>query len=123
MSYNPKHLTLLKTKYDPKAGTAEVAATHKAFAEMSETEQQQFNDFAHVVGNHFLQLMEDLDDGLTELADRFPDETDPRKWDWDDWLRFEDAIDCHKYEEFYRTYAKQEPNLHLVWQEITNRLG
>ena len=119
---NAKHLTLLKVMYDTTAGQQEMLAVGKALSEMTETEQQEFYDFQHVVGNHFVTVMEELDNGLEALADSFPNETDPRKWDLSDWFVFEQAITGHKYEQFYRTYANQQPNIHLVWEEIESRL-
>lgn len=118
-----KYLLLLKTMYDPTAGKQELAAVGKAIAELSETEQVDFNNFQHKVGEVFLQIQADLDKGLEEMADDFPDETDPRKWDVGDWMRFGMAIEGHKFQEFYSTYANQQPNLHLVWKEITDRLA
>lgn len=117
-----KHLSLLKIMYDPKSGKQELESVKKAQLEMSETEQVQFDDFQYKVGNVFLQLKDDLDKGLEELADEFPDETDPRKWESGDWFDFYTAVLGHQYEALYTTYAKQEPNLHLMWEEIEKRL-
>lgn len=117
-----KYLLLLKTLYDPKAGRQEKESVSKALAELTETEQVEFNDFQHVVGEHFLKIREELDKGLDDLADAFPDESDPRKWDVGDWMRFGMAIEGHKYQELYSTYANQQPNIHLMWAEIESRL-
>lgn len=117
-----KYLLMLKTLYAGNAGKAELEAVAKAIAELTETEQVEFNNFQHTVGEHFLKVREELDEGLTAMADQFPEETDPRKWDIDDWYQFSVAIEGHKYAELYRTYSKQEPNIHLVWAEIESRL-
>lgn len=117
-----KYLLLLKTLYNPQAGQQEKVAVQKAFREMSETEQVEFNDFQHIVGEVFLTIQAELDQGLEELADKCPDETDPRKWNIFDWFKFHDAVKGHKYQEVYTTYAKQEPNIHLIWAEIESRL-
>lgn len=117
-----KYLNLLKLMYDPKAGDQDLLAVRRAIGELTETEQVDFNDFSHKVGEVFLKVREELDEGLEELADAFPDETDPRKWNGPDWQMFHAAVEGHKYEELYTTYAKQEPNLHLMWKEIETRL-
>jgi hypothetical protein len=118
-----KYLLLLKTLYDPKSTKAELSAVGKAIAELTETQQVDFNNFQHKVGEVFLQIQADLDKGLDELADDFPEETDPRKWEDEDWVTFDLAVFEHKYEELYRTYAEQKPNLHLMWKEIETRLA
>ena len=123
MNNKQKNLALLKALYDPKTGDQEHIALRRTFGEMSETEQVEFNEYAHVVGNAYTDLLEELDEGLTELADAFPDESDPRKWDDGDWVEFFVAVAGHKYEEFYITYASQKPNFQLVWQEIEQRIG
>lgn len=108
--------------YDPKIGAAELLAVGKAQQDFTETEQVEFNDFQHKVGNIFLELKDELDKGLDDLADAFPEETDPRKWDGQDWQMFHAAVEDHRFEEIYTTYAKQKPNLHLMWEEIESRL-
>lgn len=122
-SSEQKYFLLMRTLSEGKATTAELAAVDKSIAELSETEQVEFNDFQHKVGEVFLKIREDLDQGLTDMADDFPDETDPRKWEAEDWITFEWAINGHQFEHFYRTYARQQPNLHLMWEEIKNRLA
>lgn len=117
-----KYLLLLKTLYNLDAGRQEKEAVGKAIHEMTETEQVEFNNFQHTVGEHFLKIREELDKGLDELADVFPDETDPRKWDTDDWGKFYSAVSGHKFEWFYITYARQEPNIGLMWAEIEKRI-
>lgn len=122
MKNKGKYLTVLKTLYDPKSGKQELEAAGKAIAELTETEQVEFNNFQHTVGEHFLKIRDELDKGLDDLADVFPEETDPRKWHGADWVTFYNAIEGHKFEELYTTYAKQEPNIHLMWEEIESRL-
>lgn len=122
MKNKGKYLTILKTLYDPKSGKQELEAAGKAIAELTETEQVEFNNFQHTVGDHFLKIREELDKGLDDLASAFPEETDPRKWDVGDWWQFDTAVEGHKFEGLYRTYANQQPNLHLMWAEIESRL-
>lgn len=117
-----KYFLLMRTLFEGTATKAVLQAVNKAIGELSETEQVDFNNFQHKVGELFLTIREELDQGLEELAHRFPEETDPRKWDWADWIDFDMAVLNHKYEELYRTYAKQEPNIHLMWKEIESRL-
>jgi hypothetical protein len=117
-----KYMLILKTLYNPEAGRQEKESASKAIHELTETQQVDFNNFQHYVGEIFLKVKEELDQGLEELADRFPDETDPREWDMDDWAKVVAAISGHKYEEIYWTYANQQPNIHLIWAEIEKRL-
>jgi len=117
-----KYLLLLKTLYDPTAGDQDRFAVGRAIHALTETEQVDFNNFQHYVGEHFLKIKEELDKGLDELADEFPEETDPRKWDVGDWYLFDVAVAGHKYENLYRTYAMQQPNIHLMWEEIEKRI-
>lgn len=121
-STDQKYFLLMRTLSENKASKEELAAVDKAIHELSETEQVEFNDFQHKVGEIFLKIREELDEGLEEMADAFPDETDPRKWDADDFLKFHGAVVGHKFEDLYITYATQKPNLHLMWEEIKNRL-
>jgi hypothetical protein len=122
LSTQAKYLTLLKTLYNPKAGDQDKAAVGRAIHQLTETEQVDFNNFQHYVGEIFLKLMEELDKGLEELAPLCPDETDPRKWDAVEWCMFYSAVSNHKFERLYVSYARQEPNLHLVWEEIEKRI-
>lgn len=119
-----KHLTLLKVMYSPKSTRAELLAVQKATSsdQMTETEQVEFADFMHRVGNLHIELNHEMDLELTRMADSFPNETDPRKWDASDWLVFDMAVDGHPFQAIYTTYAKQEDNLHLIWAEIESRL-
>lgn len=121
-STDQKYFLLMRTLSEGKATVEELAAVDKAIHELSETEQVEFNNFQHKVGEVFLKIREELDEGLEELADRFPEETDPRKWDADDWLMFEEAVTGHKFQMLYITYATQTPNINLMWEEIKNRL-
>jgi hypothetical protein len=122
VSTQAKYLLILKTLYNPEAGRQEKETASKAIHELTETQQVDFNNFQHYVGEIFLKIQEELDKGLEELADKCPDETDPRKWNIFDWFKFHDAVKGHKYQEIYTTYAKQEPNIHLIWAEIESRL-
>jgi hypothetical protein len=117
-----KYFLLMRTLSEGTATKAELQAVNKAIAELTETEQVDFNDFQHKVGEVFLKIREELDEGLDEMADAFPDETDPRKWNFADWVQFHDVVKGHKFEELYTTYARQQPNLHLMWKEIETRL-
>ena len=117
-----KYMLILKTLYNPEAGRQEKESASKAIHELTETQQVDFNNFQHYVGEIFLTIQAELDKGLEELADQFPDETDPRKWDADDFLKFHGAVVGHKYENLYTTYANQQPNIHLIWVEIEKRL-
>lgn len=122
MKNKAKYVAMLKVLYAGNAGKQELEAVSKAIAELTETEQVEFNNFQHTVGEHFLKVREELDEGLEVMADEFPEETDPRKWDVGDWYLFDVAVAGHKYEHLYRTYAMQQPNIHLVWKEIESRL-
>lgn len=122
MKNKAKYVTMLKVMYSDLPQQAELDAVNKAIHELTETEQVEFNNFQHTVGEVFLKVREELDAGLEEMAGHFPDETDPRKWDIGEWYMFDLAIAGHKYEELYRTYAEQKPNLHLMWKEIETRL-
>jgi hypothetical protein len=117
-----KYFLLMRTLSEGTASKAELQAVNRALAELTETEQVDFNDFQHKVGEVFLKIREELDQGLDEMADAFPDEPDPRKWNFADWVQFHDVVKGHKFEELYTTYARQQPNLHLMWKEIETRL-
>lgn len=115
-----KHLTILKNLYSN--DRVLVGMARKAMQKLEEEEQDAFTAFQVDVGNLFLELKDELDQGLEDLADVHPEETDPRKWGFDDWLMFETSIKGHKFEEIYRTMAKGEPNINLVWKEIESRI-
>ena len=115
-----KHLTILKNMYS--GDQIMLEAAHKALAPMEEEEREQFNQFQVDVGNIFIEVREELDQAIDDIADVCPDETDPRKWNAVDWAVFELAIAGHKYEEILRTYAACLPNIHLIWKEIDTRL-
>ena len=123
MKVKESHLAILKTLYGAGADNVVRGTAGKAIERMEESEQKEFSAFQQLVGELFIELMEELDKGLEDLADACPHEPDPRKWDLSDWVTFELAIFGHKYEELYRTYAKQEENKHLVWKEIEARLA
>lgn len=115
-----KHLTILKNLYS--GDQIMIEAAHKALSQLEPEEQEQFSKFQVDVGNVFIEVKEELDQALEDLADVCPEETDPRKWNAVDWAVFELAINGHKYEQILRTYAAQLPNIHLIWKEIDNRL-
>lgn len=118
--YRRKHLTILKNMYSGEQIMIEAA--HKAVAQFEPGEQEAFNQFQVDVGHVFIEVKEELDQALTDIADVCPDEPDPRKWNAVDWAVFELAIAGHEYEEILRTYAAQLPNIHLIWKEIDSRL-
>lgn len=123
MKVKQSHLAILKTMYGAGADQVQLQMTKSALERMDEEEKAEFDAFQKLVGDTFIQIMEDLDTGLEELADACPHEQDPRNWDLQDWVTFDLAIFGHKYEDLYRTYAKQEDNKHLVWKEIEARLA
>lgn len=108
--------------YGPKQLSTDIQMVQNSIKRMSEKEQEDFSAFMIQAGEMFTLLMEDLDRELEKLADIFPDETDPRNWDADDFLKFEAAIAGHEYEELWRTYAMQKDNLHLVWAKVLERI-
>lgn len=121
MSHKPSHLLLLKTLYGPQESvTKDMVA--KAIERMSEAEQVEFSNLQHRVGNLWVELQAELEQGLNDMADDFPDEADPRKWKVADWFTFDCAVEGHRFAKLYRTMAMGQPNLHLVWNEIESRL-
>lgn len=118
--YRKKHLTILKNMYSGEQIMIEAA--HKAVSQFEPGEQEAFNQFQVDVGNVFIEVKEELDQALEDIADVCPEESDPRKWNAVDWAVFELAIAGHRYEEILRTYAAQLPNIHLIWKEIDSRL-
>lgn len=123
MKVKASHLAILKTLYGAGADNVVRNTAGNAIGRMDEEETKEFEATQKIVGDIFIELMEELDEGLEELADACPHEPDPREWDLSDWMTFELAISGHKYEEFYRTYATQENNIHLVWKEIEERIA
>jgi hypothetical protein len=117
-----KHKALLRTRYDGTSTKAEIESVTKAIQQMSAGELDAFTKFQFKAGEVFVALMADLDSELERLGDRFPEERDPRNWTLQDWVTFDLAVFEHPYEELWRTYAKQEDNFHLVWQEVVRRL-
>lgn len=115
-----KYLVILKDMYSGDQVRIEMA--HRALGFLSEEERATFDQFQKDVGAVFMEVREELDKSLEELADVCPEETDPRKWNAVDWAVFELAIAGHKYETILRTYAAQLPNIHLIWKEIDTRL-
>lgn len=116
-----KHLTILKNLYSGDRVLIGAAARSQKLFE--EGEQEAFNAFQIDVGNLFLELKDELDQGLEDLADLHPEETDPRKWTGADWHMFEDSIKGHKFEDIYRTMAHGQQNINLIWDVIEDRLN
>lgn len=115
-----KYLVILKDMYSGDQVRIEMA--HRALQFIEGEEREAFEAFQRDVGNVFIEVKEELDQALDDLADHCPEETDPRKWNAVDWAVFELAIAGHKYETILRTYAAQLPNIHLIWKEIDSRL-
>lgn len=92
------------------------------FKSLTEQERADFAAFQLRAGAAYVALMDELEQGLEELADVHPDESDPRKWTDDDWATFKAATESHKFYEFYRTMAAGQNNIDLIWQELTKRL-
>ena len=115
-----KFLTILKNLYSGE--TATINAARKAQEQFEEGEQEAFNQFQIDVGALFLELKEELDQGLEDMADSFPEETDPRKWDVIEWSVFHKAAFGHKFYEIYRTMAQCKDNIDLIWDVIEDRI-
>ena len=115
-----KFLTILKNLYSGE--TATINAARKAQTLMEDKEAVAFATFQIDVGALFLELKEELDQGLEELAPVHPEEPDPRKWDVGDWYQFHLTTQDHEFYEIYRTMAKGEPNIDLIWKELENRI-
>lgn len=118
--YRRKHLTILKNLYS--GDKTLVSMGHRALGKFEEGEDEAFAVFQQDVGALFIELKEELDQGLEDMAQIFPEETDPRKWGFDEWLMVEKAIQGHPFEEIYRTMAKGESNIGLIWGELENRI-
>lgn len=101
------------------AGHPSGETTYKS---LTEQEQADFAAFQLRAGAAYLGLLDELEQGLEELADVHPEETDPRKWAAAEWAQFKEATESHKFYEFYRTMAAGQNNIDLIWQELTNRL-
>lgn len=115
-----KYLTILQNLYSGDRVLIEMGK--RAQTKFEEGEQDYFNAFAIDVGNMFIELKEELDQGLEDIADACPEETDPRKWDVIEWATFYKAVYGHEFEEIYRTMAKCEDNINLIWGVIEDRL-
>jgi hypothetical protein len=113
-----KYLTILKNLYSGDRTLVSMAG--RAKAKFEEAEHEAFNAFQVDVGALFLDLKEELDQGIEDLGE-FSD-PDPAKWDFDDWFQFQNAIAGHKFEEIYHLMATRQPNVHLIWTELENRL-
>ena len=116
-----KHLTILKNLYSGE--TATINAAHKAQAQFEEGEQEAFNAFQVDVGNLFIELKEELDQKLEDIADYCPEETDPRKWTGPEWQMFGAAIEGYEHEDILRTYAAGIDNINMIWRVIEDRLA
>lgn len=115
-----KHLTILKALYSGKR--EEINAAQKAQQLFEEDEKNAFWAFQVDVGNLFVELKEELDQKLDDIADACPEETDPRKWTGADWAQFEIAIAGYEHEDILRTYAAGIENINLIWSVIEDRL-
>jgi hypothetical protein len=115
-----KHLEILKNMYSGDRVRIEMA--HRALNMIEEEEREAFDQFQRDVGNVFIEVKEELDQTLEDLADDCPDEPDPRKWNAADWAVFELAINGHRFENILRTYAAGLPNIDLIWKEIDQRI-
>jgi hypothetical protein len=115
-----KHLTVLKSMYSGEQTQIEMAS--RALSAMEEEERAVFNQFQVDVGNIFIEVKEELDQGLEDIADACPEEPDPRKWNGPEWQMFNAAVEGHRYEQIYKLYAWQQPNIALIWREIDSRL-
>lgn len=113
---------MMKLSMGPSSTKTDHDMVQRAIERMLDNEREEYVAFQHKVSETYLQLLEELDQGLEELADQCPDEIDPRKWTEEDWVTFDTAVFGHKFERLYRTMAQQEPNLHIMWDEIKNRL-
>ena len=89
---------------------------------LSAEDEELFKQFIFDVGALFTEIREELDQGLEDLADDCPEETDPRKWNEHDWYQFTFAVKNHKFREIYTLMAQGKENIHLIWREIEARL-
>jgi len=113
-----KHLTILKNLYS--GDKTLIGMAGRAKDKFEEGEQEAFSAFQVDVGNLFIELKAELDEGIEHFGE-FSD-PDPAKWDFDDWFQFENAIAGKPFEEIYRLMAQRKPNIDLIWGEIENRL-
>ena len=115
-----KFLTILKNLSSGDAVL--VAAASRSTNLFEDEEREAFTQFQVDVGALFLELKEELDQGLEDMADSFPEETDPRKWDVIEWSVFHKAAFGHKFYEIYRTMAQCKDNIDLIWDVIEDRI-
>jgi hypothetical protein len=115
-----KFLTILKNLYSGE--TATINAARKAQELMEDKEAVAFATFQFDVGALFIELKEELDQGLEDLAPVHPEEPDPRKWDFSDWFQFEQTTKDHPFYEIYKTMGKGEANINLIWDVIEDRI-
>lgn len=116
-----KHLTILKALYSGRR--LEIESAHKAQKLFEEGEPEVFWQFQIDVGNLFVELKEELDKKLEDIADYCPEEIDPRKWTGPEWQMFEAAIEGYEFENILRTYASGVENIKLIWEVIEDRLN
>lgn len=88
---------------------------------LDEHQKKLFDQFVFDAGAIFLEVKDELDEAVAGLGDNFSD-PDPRKWDALDWWEFYAGIEDHPHKEILIKFAKDEPNLDLIWKEIENRL-
>lgn len=116
-----KHLTILKNLYS--GDRVLIGAAARSQKLWGTKEQVAFATFQIDVGNLFLELKDELDQGLEDIADLCPEEVDPRKWTGVEWHMFEAAIEDHPFEDIYRTMAHGQNNINLIWDVIEDRLS
>jgi len=92
------------------------------YKSLGKDQQEKFDQFVFDCGAVFLELKDELDQGLEDLADYCPEETDPRKWHSGEWITFHQAVEGHKFQEIYTLMAQGKENIHLIWQEVEKRL-
>ena len=115
-----KFLTILKNLYSGDRVLVSMGQRAQTFFE--DEDREAFQQFQVDVGALFIELKEELDQGLEELADVHPEEPDPRKWDVGDWLQFHQVTEGHRFYEIYSTMAQGQPNINLIWDVIEDRL-
>ena len=115
-----KFLTILKNLYSE--DRVLVGMGQRAQKLFEEEEHEAFQQFQVDVGAIFLELKDELDQGLEDLAPVHPEEPDPRKWDLADLALFHEVTKSHKFYEIYRTMVTGQPNIDLIWEELEARI-
>lgn len=105
-----------------KAAQSGHPAAETGIKSLSPAEKEEFDRFFFDCGALFLELKDELDQGLEDLAEVHPEESDPRKWTVKDWNQFHKATEGHKFYHIYRLMAEGKSNIHLIWEEIERRL-